>query len=164
MGPAQSQPGGDPIADNPAGSLPASNGIAALRWQVSLYRRDQAPSATNSAISESLVLVGVMHADIQPTYPTTFYNSAQIDIPVTHLIRVRWADYVENTNVIMRTTTRPNDLTLRTELYRVRRIKELAGRKRFVELECELEKALMTETDSDAEREQVFAENPPAVH
>ena len=68
-----------------------------------------------------------------------------VDTPVTHLIRLRWADYVETTNVIMRTTTRPTDGTLRTELYRVRRVKELAGRKRFIELECELEKALTTE-------------------
>ena len=152
------------MPDNPAGALPSSVGIAALRWQVSLYRRDQAPSTTNSAITETLVLLGIMRADIQPTYPTTFYNSTQIDTPVTHLIRLRWADYIENTNVIMRTTQRPTDQTLRTELYRVRRVKELAGRKRFCELECELEKALTTETDSDAEREQVFAENPPAVH
>jgi head-tail adaptor len=152
------------MPDNPSGSLPSISGIGALRWQVSLYRRDQAPAASNSAVSESFTLLGVLHADIQPTYPTTFYNSAQIDIPVTHLIRVRWQDYVENTNVIRRTTTRPTDGTLRTESYRVRRVKELAGRKRFVELECELEKALTTQTDSDAEFEQVFAENPPALH
>jgi hypothetical protein len=46
----------------------------------------------------------------------------------------------------------------RTELYRVRRIKEVAGRKRFVEFECELERAHTTYSDSDATRQAEFME------
>jgi hypothetical protein len=149
------------LPDNPSGLLPASNGIGALRWQVTLYRRDQMPGPGN-AISENLVPIATVHADIQPTYPSTFYLGVQVDTPITHLIRVRWLDYVETTNVIMRTTTRPSDTTNRTELYRVRRVKEIAGRKRFIELECELERVQTTSGDTDAERELLFAENPPA--
>ena len=148
---------------NPAGSLP-SGGIGALRWQTTLYRRDQAPGP-NSAISETLVPLGVVHADIQATYPSTFYGSMQVDTPVTHLIRIRWFDYVPTIDVIMRSTERPTDNTIRTELFRVRRIKEIGGRKRFAELECELEHVETTLGDSDAEREQLFAEGAalPAV-
>jgi hypothetical protein len=149
------------LPDNPTGSLPASNGIGALRWQVTLYRRDQLPGPGN-AISENLVPLATVHADIQSTYPSTFYLGVQVDTPVTHLIRLRWFDYVETTNVIMRTTTRPSDTTNRTELYRVRRVKELAGRKRFIEIEAELERVKTTTGDTDAEREALFAENPPA--
>jgi head-tail adaptor len=148
------------MPDNPTGAIPGSSGIGALRWLVTLYRRDQAPGPGN-AIAENLVPIATVHADIQPTYPTTFYASAQIDIPVTHLVRLRWADYVENIHVIMRTTERPTDQTLRTELFRVRRIKEVGGRKRFTELEVELERSKTTDTDSDAEREQMFTERPP---
>jgi hypothetical protein len=126
---------------------------------VTLYRRDQAPGP-EGAISESLVPIARVHADIQPSYPTTFALTAQIDTPVTHLIRVRWLDYVENCHVVMRTTWRPTDNTPRTEIYRVRRIKEVGGRKRFCEMECELERVHTTDGDSDAERERVFAENP----
>jgi hypothetical protein len=151
------------LPDNPSGALASSVGIAALRWQVTLYRRDQAPGP-NSAISESLVPIATVRADIQPTYPTTYYNSAQVDIPITHLVRLRWCDYVENTHVIMRTTTRPSDETSRTELFRVRRVKEVGGRKRFVELECELERVGTTTGDTDAERESLFAENPAVYH
>lgn len=151
------------MPDNPSGALGTSNGIAALRWQVTLYRRDQAPGP-NSAIAENLVALAVVHADIQPTYPSTFYNSAQIDTPVTHLIRLRWCDYIENTHVIARTTKRPTDGSNRTELYRVRRVKEVGGRKRFCELECELEKVATTEGDTDAERESVFAEGQQVYH
>ena len=147
------------MPDNPSGTLPYSTGIGALRWLVTLYRRDQSPGP-NSGISENLVPIAQVHADVQATYPGTFYNSAAIDTPVSHLIRVRWVDYVETTCVIMRTTTRPTDGTQRTELYRVRRVKELAGRKRFCELECELERSKTTEGDTDAEREAEFAENP----
>lgn len=151
------------MPDNPSGQLGTSNGIAALRWLVTLYRRDQAPGP-NSGVTETLVPIATVHADIQPTYPTTYYNSAQVDIPVTHLVRVRWCDYVENTHVVMRTTTRPNDETNRTELFRVRRVKEVGGRKRFAELECELEKIATTEGDTDAERESVFGEGQAVYH
>lgn len=148
------------MPDNPSGQLPVDNGIGSLRWLVTLYRRNQAPDPS-LGITEDLVRIADVHADIQPTYPGTFYNSAAIDTPVSHLIRTRWLDYVETTHVIMRTTTRPNDGTQRTELYRVRRVKEIAGRKRFAEFECELERAKTTADDSDAEREANFAENPP---
>jgi head-tail adaptor len=150
------------LTDNPAGQLGTSNGIAALRWQVTLYRRDQAP-APNGAISENLVPIATVHADIQPTYPSTFYSSAQIDTPVTHLIRTRWLDYVENVYVIMRTTTRPTDGTFRTEIFRIRRVKEVGGRKRFTEFEAELERVHTTTGDTDAERESLFAEGGGAL-
>ena len=147
------------MPDNPSGQLPYQSGIGQLRWLVTLYRRDQAPGA-NSGITENLVPIGTLHADVQATYPGTFYGSMVVDTPVSHLIRTRWTDYVETTHVIMRTTTRPSDGTQRTELYRVRRVKELAGRKRFCEFECELEKVKTTTGDTDAEREAEFAENP----
>lgn len=154
------------MADNPAGQLIASSGIAALRWRVTLYRRDQFPGP-NSMLTEDLVPIATVQADVQPTYPSTFYNSAAIDTPISHLIRVRWCDYVENTHVIMRSTLRPTDMTMRTELFRVRRVKEVAGRKRFAEFECELEYSRTTADDTDATRETVFAESggvPPVRH
>jgi hypothetical protein len=150
------------MPDNSSGLLPSEHGIGALRWQVSFYRRPQDADPNGPAMTEDLVRIGPdVHADIQPTYPSTFYGSMQIETPVSHLIRVRWLDYIDNVHVIFRTTLRPSDQTFRTECYRVRRCKEIAGRKRFLELECELEKVLTTQTDSDAERLAVFAENPP---
>jgi len=151
------------MPSNPTGGLPNGNGIGSLRWLVSLYKRLQAPGP-NSAISETLVPLAEVHADIQPTYPTTHYASAQVDIPITHLIRLRWLDYVETVVVVMRSTTRPNDGTIRTELFRVRRVKEVGGRKRFAELECELESVKTTQGTTDAERETAFAENPAVLH
>ena len=133
---------------------------------MTLYRRDQAPDPDGPAISESLVRIADVHADIQPTYPSTFYLSAQVETPITHLIRLRWLDYVENIYVIIRSTFRPDPQVsrYRTEIFRVRRTKEIGGRKRFIELECELEKVANTFTDSDDERLAVFAENPMVVH
>jgi hypothetical protein len=152
------------MPENPSGALPSSHGIASLRWRVTLYRRDQAPGA-NSGIDENLVLIATVQADVQPTYPTTHYGSAQVDMPITHMIRVRWLDYVENTHIVMRSTRRPTDDTFRTELFRVRRVKEIGGRKRFCELECELEYVKTTAGDTDAERQMLFAENGMAsVH
>jgi hypothetical protein len=138
------------------------NGIGSLRWLVTLYRRDQAPGP-NNAISEYLVPLATVNADIQPTRPTTYYGSAQVDTPVTHLIRCRWTDYIENIHVIVRSTRRASDYSVRSELFRVRRVKEITGRKRFCELECELERVLTTEGATDAEREFVFAEGAQAV-
>lgn len=150
------------MANNVSGAIPAETGIGALRWLVTLYRRDQRPGP-NSAVTEALIAIRNVHADVQPTYPGTFYLSAQVETPITHLIRLRWLDYVELTVVVMRSTYRPTDRTYRTELYRVRRVKEIMGRKRFIELECELERAKTTAGDDDAERELLFAENPVIV-
>jgi len=174
------------VPDNNSGQLPASVGIGSLRWRVTLYRRDQTPDP-GLGIKETIVPIATVQADIQPTYPSTFYNSVAVDTPVSHMIRTRWFDYIENTHVIMRSTLRPqdqiptiwdNEATLwdspdgitswdvpesqsqrqRTELYRVRRIKEIAGRKRFVEFECELERAHTTYDDTDATRQNEFME------
>jgi hypothetical protein len=150
--------GSGPLPDNPSGQLLASNGIGALRWQVNLCQRVQTPSESTTAISEDFIVLAVVHADIQATYPGTFYLGAQVDTPITHMIRMRWNDYLEQTNIITRTTTRPTDGTNRTEVYRIRRVKEIGGRKRFIEIEAELERTLTTQGDSIAEIESVFGE------
>jgi head-tail adaptor len=145
------------VPDNPSGQLAASNGIGALRWVVTLYCREQAP-ADDMTLVETLVPLATVHADIQPTYASTFYLTAQVDTPVTHMITVRWQDYPATIDVIARSTTRPDDGSLRTELFRVRRSKEVAGRKRFLQMECELEHSRETPDDSDATRNDLLTE------
>src|SRR5262245_47438594 len=122
-------------------------GIGALRWPVTLYRRDQTPS-DDMAITETLVPLATVWSDIQPTYASTFYASTQVDTPITHMITVRWQNYPGTVEVVIR-STRLRDGGLRTELFRVRRSKEVTGRKRFLQLECELEHARETPDDSD---------------
>jgi head-tail adaptor len=136
------------LPDNPSGQLTASTGIGALRWKVTLYRRDQTP-ADDLALQETLVRVASVSADIQPTYPSTFYESTQVDQPVTHLITIRWQDYPPTIDVVTRVTERASNGTLRGELYRVRRTMELAGRKRFLRMECELERSRTLPDDAD---------------
>ena len=91
------------MPDNPSGQLTASNGIGALRWFVTLYRRDQSP-ADDLALAENLVRVATVHANIEPTYPSTFYQSTQVDTPVTHMIAIRWQDYPATIDVVTRVT------------------------------------------------------------
>lgn len=114
---------------------------------MTLYRRDQVP-ADDLALQESLVRIAVVHADVQPTYPSTFYQSTQVDSPITHMINVRWQDYPPTIDVVTRVTKR-HDGTLRGELFRVRRTKEVGGRKRFLQMECELEHSRTLPSDSD---------------
>jgi head-tail adaptor len=137
------------MPDNPSGQLRADHGIGQLRWRVSLYRRDQAP-ADDLALEETLVLLGQVYADIQPTYAATFYQSTQVDTPITHMINIRWQDYPTTIEVVTRVTERQTDGTLRGELYRVRRTKEVGGRKRFIQMECELERSRTLPDDADA--------------
>lgn len=136
------------MPDNPSGQLTSSTGIGALRWQVTLYRRDQAP-ADDLALEETLVRIATVRADIQPTYPSTFYQSTQVDIPITHMITIRWRDYPPTIDVVTRVTERPLDGSLRGELFRVRRTKEVAGRKRFLQMECEIEHSRTLPDDAD---------------
>jgi hypothetical protein len=142
------------MPDNPSGALAAS--IGSLRWLVTLYRRDQAP-ADDLALTENLVPIAIVHADIQATRPGTFYQSVQVDTPTTHMIFIRWQDYPTTIEVVIRTTQRP-DGSLRSEVYRVRRSLEIAGRKRFIQLECELERSRTTPDDSDATRNLLLTE------
>jgi head-tail adaptor len=135
--------------------------IGTLRWQVNICTRSQAPALNfpfgfvsgllagfgqpfgdaQVGIVETITVVATVHADVQAIGALTFWNTQQTDTPVTHRIRMRWQDYLDNTHVIQRTTARPSDGSSRTETFRIRRIKELAGRKRFVEIEAELENA-----------------------
>jgi len=139
---------------NPTGALAGS--LGSLRWLVTLYRRDQAP-ANDLGLTETLVPVAVVHADIQPTYASTFYQSTQVDTPITHMVTVRWQNYPGTVDVVARSSLR-DDGRQRTDLFRVRRTKEVAGRKRFLQMECELEHARVTPDDSDATRNALFTE------
>lgn len=139
---------------DPSGGL--AGGLGTLRWLVTLYRRDQAP-ADDMALTESLVPIATVHADIQPTYASTFYQSTQVDTPITHMVNIRWADYPETIDVVIRSTNRPGG-GQRSELFRVRRTKEVSGRKRFLQMECELEHSRTTPDDSDATRNDLLTE------
>jgi len=143
------------VAGNPSGALAAS--VGSLRWLVTLYRRDQAPS-DDLALTENLVPLATVHADVQPTYASTFYQSTQVDTPITHMINIRWQDYPATIDVVIRSTKRPIDGLLRSELFRVRRTKEVGGRKRFLQMECELEHSRITPDDSDAMRDMLLTE------
>lgn len=144
------------MPDNPTGRLPAPTGIGTMRWLVTLYRRDQAPSA-DLALQETLVPIATVHADIQPTYASTFYQSTQVDTPITHLITFRWRRVFGTVEVIVRTGA-GNDANLYSELFRVRRAKEVGGRKRFLQAECELEHARLTPDDTDPTRNAMLTE------
>jgi head-tail adaptor len=104
------------------------------------------------------VPVATVHADIQPSYASTFYQSTQVDTPITHMITIRWQDYPETIDVVVRSTTRPDTGDMRTELYRVRRTKEVGGRKRFLQMECELEHSRTTSDDGDGTRNALLTE------
>lgn len=108
-----------------------------MRWTVVIARRDMDPDS-GTGITETFVEIARMRADVQPSGPMTFYGSAQIDTPVTHRITMRWLDGLDTTCVVLRDTRRP-DNTVRREIFRVRRVAEYEGRKRFVLIDAELE-------------------------
>jgi hypothetical protein len=116
--------------------------IGQLRWPVTLYQRKQTATPGESGITETPLNETPLHADIQPVGAMMFYGilNADPDQPVTHRIRMRWTDYLDFTNAIQRVTNRP-DGTQRVETFRVRRIQEVEGRKRWVQIDVELETA-----------------------
>ena len=112
--------------------------INELRYPVILARRDQLPD-DYASIDEELANAIRVHAKIEDLYPQTYWGiAAQTDRPVTHMIWIRWLGWIDTTHVIIRHTRLPNQ-ELRTDLFRIRRVKEMNGRKRFLEMECELE-------------------------
>lgn len=113
--------------------------IGALRWAVTIAQRVQTASTTTTGITEGYTAIAYVRADIQPIGAMTFYAGEQVDTPVTHRVRLRWLDWLDTTYVLQRQMHRL-DGSVRTELFRIRRVKEVDGRRRFIELECELEK------------------------
>lgn len=111
--------------------------IGRLRWRVTIARRRQSPAPDNT-IAERYEPLARASADIQPLGGLTFWTSAQTETPVTHHIVLRWVDYLDNTHVVLRTSQRP-DGELRSEVFRVRRVSDMDGRKRFTVLDVELE-------------------------
>ena len=111
--------------------------VGDLRWPVTIAQRNQAPS-TLGGIVETLDNIMSVRAAVEPTGALTFYSGVQVDTPVTHRITIRWLDWIGTNHVILRNTNRP-DGSVRKEIFRVRRVMEIDGRKRFALLECEQE-------------------------
>ena len=102
-----------------------------------IAKRVQAP-AEPATIAESLTNIMAVHADIQPLGPMTFLGGEATDRPITDRIYIRWLDWLDLTHVIVRSTLRLNQ-TQRLEVFRIRKIGEYQGRKRFLEILAELE-------------------------
>ena len=113
--------------------------IGSLRWPVVIATRQQAADPDSAGILETIADTQTVRADVQPIGPMTFYAAEQIDTPVTHKIVIRWLDWIDTTCVIFRATQRL-DGSVRHERFRIRRVMEIDGRKRFLRLDCELEK------------------------
>ena len=114
--------------------------LGRLRWRVLLATRQQLAQISGTGIDDRLLDLQPVWADIQPVSGSVFYGSAQVDTPVTHRITLRWLADLTQATVIVRQTMLPSG-QVRTEVYRIRRIKEMGGRKRFIEVEAELEGA-----------------------
>lgn len=111
--------------------------IGSLRWPVVIAARRNEPT-DGGGLDDEFVDVLEVHADIRPMGPMTFRLGVQTDKPVTHRVIIRWLDWVDTNHVILRRTKRP-DGTTRSELFRIRRLAEHEGRKRFLEIEAEQE-------------------------
>ena len=112
--------------------------IGSLRWLVTVATRVQVPDTNSPTILETLQSLLQVRADVQPIGAMTFLAGQQTDRPITHRIRMRWLDWIDQTCVVIRTTLRADE-TSRIEVFRIRRIKEIDGRKRFIEIEAEME-------------------------
>lgn len=82
----------------------------------------------------------------------TFLTGQQTDRPITHRVMIRWLDWLDERYVIIRRSLRP-DQSARDEVFRIRKIGEVEGRKRFMELLVEQESraALSTTTQYPAD-------------
>jgi hypothetical protein len=116
--------------------------VGSLRWPVTIARRVAAPDSGVS-LTESLANPQTVHATIEPLGPMTWLAGMQTDRPITHRIVVRWLPGVDQTWIIVRTTFQP-DMSSLLEVYRIRKIAELGGRKRFLEFMAEEETRIPT--------------------
>jgi hypothetical protein len=125
---------------------PTEVAIGELRWPLVLYVRKQTPDPQSTSIVETLVSpvtgaagsgLAVM-GKVEPMGAMTFYAAVQVDTPLTHRITFRYVDGIDTTWLIQRITVNV-DGTPRTESFRVRRVLEVDGRRRWIMVEGELE-------------------------
>jgi head-tail adaptor len=128
---------------------PGAARIGRLRWALIIATRRQAADAEAGAtgVLNSIVDQQRVYGDVQPIGPMTFYAATQVDTPVTHRITIRWLDWIDTTHVIFRVTSRL-DGSNRIERFRIRRVMEEDGRKRFLRIEAELERYVEDVTDA----------------
>lgn len=119
---------------------PGAVPIGSLRWPVTIAKRTNV-AVTGGGMNDGLTDIIQVRADIKPVGPMTFYGAAQVDTPVTHKVTLRWLDWLSTTHVIIRDSIR-EDKTTRREVFRIRRVMEIDGRRRFCSVECELEKRI----------------------
>lgn len=118
----------------------ANPAISDLKWWVTIAQRGQAPDPNSTGIIETFRDVVEVHANIQPVPDgAAFYAGMQVDMNVTDIVTIRFIDWLDTTHVVFRRDVRP-DGSVREEMFRIRRVREIEGRKRFLALSCELEK------------------------
>jgi Phage head-tail joining protein len=118
--------------------------IGEMRWPVILVTRSQRAQAGGTGIDEPWIDLMHIRAAIKALHPLTYWSALaamQTDTPITHLIRIRWLDALDNTQAIKRVTSLKNRQT-RTEIFRVRRFMEEDGRKRYAIIEAQQEQQL----------------------
>lgn len=126
--------------------MPESVAIGQLRWPVTIARRVQAPAADGVGVAETLRHVLATRARIDQLGATTYYGAAATDTPFTHKIWLRWLPWLDTRHVILRATEMPGG-GYRSELFRVRRVGDWNGRKRFSYVEGEEERQIESELD-----------------
>ncbi|MCO6414811.1 head-tail adaptor protein [Siccirubricoccus sp. KC 17139] len=86
------------------------------------------------------VTASTPNASIKPVGTMAYIQGQQIDVnSITHRIIVRWRDGLDQFYVIRRDIPLPDGST-RQELYRIHRVSEMDGRRRFLTIDAELEK------------------------
>jgi head-tail adaptor len=110
--------------------------IGRMRWKCSIATRSVKPLNANSQVqTDQYTNIRLVYADIQPVSTFTFFNSKQIDNEITHKFYIRYQDVISMFDVILRNTINPDGTSVQ-ELFHIKRIAPIDGRKRFMVLDC----------------------------
>lgn len=114
--------------------------LGSMRWLVVLAQRTQVQDQFDAGLTETVVPIASVHAQIEPLGLQAWIGAEQIDTPVTHRIYIRWQPWLNVTmfNILQRQIVLPDGSTLQ-ETYRIRRAGEVDGRHRFIQIDAELE-------------------------
>ncbi len=114
--------------------------VGDLRWPLWLVTRVQTADPSGTDIIETATNGRLVHAAVEPITALEVWNGTrEAPYQTTHIITTRWLDYIDNTRAFVRQTVRPTDGATRTEVFRVQRVTEVGGRKRFSRCECRVE-------------------------
>ena len=109
-----------------------------FRWNITLATRQSVPAEGGGFIDQIGNQRNDVPAAIEPIAGTRFFKAHQVFNDATHEVTIRYEDAVEMFDIIIRYSVEPDGREVQ-EIFHVKEMIDMDGRKQFLKIQCTLE-------------------------